>query len=235
MERALSVLEASNAIDRVGALESKVTSLRARAEQEAARLASIEKAIESARQINNAAKTVANEILTEQFDTVMPLLRELYRRLRPHADWSEIESDFGGKVRGSLNFTVGDGHNPQFLFSSGQRRAAGLAFLLSVHLSPPWCKWRSLLMDDPVQHIDDYRALNLVEVLAAIRRTGRQIIVAVEDAALAELLCRRLRSANEDGGRHFELRTASNGTAEIGSYKDIYPMPKLVLPSAQSS
>lgn len=235
MERALSVLEASNAVDRVGALESRVASLRARSEQEAARLASVEKAIESARQINNAAKTVANEILTEQFDTVMPLLRELYRRLRPHADWSEIESDFGGKVRGSLNFTVGDGHNPQFLFSSGQRRAAGLAFLLSVHLSRPWCKWHSLLMDDPVQHIDDYRALNLVEVLAAIRRTGRQIIVAVEDTALANVLCRRLRSANEDGGRHFELRTAPSGTAEIGHYQDIYPMPKLVLRQAQAS
>jgi chromosome segregation protein len=235
MERALSVLEASNTVDRVGALESKVTSLRARAEQEAARLASVEKAIESARQINNAAKTVANEILTEQFDTVMPLLRELYRRLRPHADWSEIESDFGGKVRGSLNFTVGDGHNPQFLFSSGQRRAAGLAFLLSVHLSRPWCKWHSLLMDDPVQHIDDYRALNLVEVLAAIRRTGRQIIVAVQDTALANVLCRRLRSANEDGGGHFELRTAPSGTAEIGRYQDIYPMPKLVLRQTQAS
>lgn len=235
LERALSVLEASNAVDRVSALESKVTSLRARAEQEAARLASVEKAIESARQINNAAKTVANEILTEQFDTVMPLLRELYRRLRPHADWSEIESDFGGKVRGSLNFTVGDGHNPQFLFSSGQRRAAGLAFLLSVHLSRPWCRWRSLLMDDPVQHIDDYRALNLVEVLAAIRRSGRQVIIAVEDSALANVLCRRLRSANEDGGRHFELRTSQSGTAEIGRYQDIYPMPKLALRQAQAS
>jgi DNA repair exonuclease SbcCD ATPase subunit len=235
LERALSVLEASNAVDRVSTLESRVTNLRARTEQEAARLASVEKAMDSARQINNAAKTVANEILTEQFDTVMPLLRELYRRLRPHADWSEIESDFGGKVRGSLNFTVGDGRNPQFLFSSGQRRAAGLAFLLSVHLSRPWCRWKSLLMDDPVQHIDDYRALNLVEVLAAIRRTGRQVIIAVEDSALANVLCRRLRSANEDGGRHFELRTSSSGTAEIGHYQDIYPMPKLALRQAQAS
>jgi chromosome segregation protein len=235
IERALSVLEASNAVDRVSTLEAKVTALRSKSEQEAARLAAAEKAVESARQINNAAKTVANEILTEQFDTVMPLLRELYRRLRPHADWTEIESDFGGKVRGSLNFTVGDGHNPQFLFSSGQRRAAGLAFLLAVHLSRPWCKWRSLLMDDPVQHIDDYRALNLVEVLAAIRRTGQQVIVAVEDTALANVLCRRLRSANEDGGRHFELRTATSGTAEISTRRDIYPMPKLVLRQARAS
>lgn len=235
LERALSVLEASNAVDRVSALETRVIALRGRGEQEAARLAAAEKAVESARQIDNAAKTVANEILTEQFDTVMPLLRELYRRLRPHAAWAEIESDFGGKVRGSLNFTVGDGYNPQFLFSSGQRRAAGLAFLLAVHLSRPWCKWRSLLMDDPVQHIDDYRALNLVEVLAAIRRTGRQVIVAVEDTALANVLCRRLRSANEEGGRHFELSTASSGTAEICRWQDIYPMPKLVLRQAQAS
>jgi len=147
LERALSMLEASNAIDRVKTLESRTAALRERSDQEAAKLAAADKALEAAHQIDNSAKTVANEILTEQFDTVMPLLKELYRRLRPHANWAEIESDFGGKIRGSLNFTVGDGYNPQFLFSSGQRRAAGLAFLLAVHLSRPWCKWRSLLMD----------------------------------------------------------------------------------------
>ena len=72
-------------------------------------------------------------------------------------------------------------------------------------------------------------------MLAAIRRTGRQVVVAVEDSALANVLCRRLRSANEDGGRHFELRTAKSGTAEIGGMQEIYPMPKLVLRQAQAS
>ena len=235
LERALSVLEASNAIDRVKTLEGRITTLRERGDQEAAKLVAAENAAEAARQIDASAKTVANEILTEQFDTVMPLLKELYRRLRPHANWAEIESDFGGKVRGSLNFTVGNGHNPQFLFSSGQRRAAGLAFLLAVHLSRPWCSWRSLLMDDPVQHIDDYRALNLVEVLTAIRRTGRQVIVAVEDVALANVLCRRLRSASGDSGRHFQLRTSKTGTAEIADVQEVYPMPRLVLRPAQAS
>jgi DNA repair exonuclease SbcCD ATPase subunit len=235
LERALAMLEASNAIDRVKVLETRVMQLRERAEQEAARLSAVERAVEAARQMETAAKTVANEILMEQFDTVMPLLKELYRRLRPHADWTEIESDFGGKVRGSLNFVVGDGHNPQFLFSSGQRRAAGLAFLLAVHLSRPWCGWQSLLLDDPVQHIDDYRALNLVEVLTAIRRTNRQVIVAVEDPALADLLCRRLRSEGSAVGRLFELQTSKTGAAEIGKTRDIYPMPKLVLHAAQAS
>lgn len=235
LERAFAILETSSAIDKVKSLESRVAQLRERAEQEAGKLSAAERAVEAGRQMEAAAKTVANEILMEQFDTVMPLLKELYRRLRPHADWTEIESDFGGKVRGSLNFVVGDGHNPQFLFSSGQRRAAGLAFLLAVHLSRPWCGWHSLLLDDPVQHIDDYRALNLVEVLTAIRRTNRQVIVAVEDPALADLLCRRLRSESDAAGRIFELQTSKTGTAEIAKSRDIYPMPRLVLREAQAS
>lgn len=168
--------------------------------EETAKLTAARRAVEMATEIDQAAREVPNQVLIEQFDTVMPLLKELYCRLRPHTDWREIEMDFAGRVRASLNFTVGDGRNPQFLFSSGQRRAAGLAFLLAIHLSRPWCGLHSLLLDDPVQHIGDYRALNLVEILSAIRRTGRQVIIAVEDHALADVLCRRLRSTALEGG-----------------------------------
>lgn len=229
IERALLVLGASDAVERVRNLEARVTELRRQAESTAADVADAERVVETARQIDNAARTVSNEILEEQFDTVMPLLKELYRRLRPHANWIEIDSDFGGKVRGTLNFMVGDGRNPQFLFSSGQRRATGLAFLLAVHLSRPWCLWRSLLLDDPVQHIDDYRALNLVEVLAAIRRSGRQVIVSVEDIALADLLCRRLTSTDTQSGRRYDLTVGLEGQAIVETELDISPMSRNVL------
>ncbi|HVL69396.1 MAG TPA: AAA family ATPase [Vicinamibacterales bacterium] len=235
VERALFILESSTAADRLTSLEARVVALREQIDQLTGKLADAENVVESARQIDASSRTVANEVLTEQFDTVMPLLKELYRRLRPHPDWSEIESDFGGRVRGSLNFVVGDGRNPQFLFSSGQRRAAGLSFLLAVHLSRPWCAWESLLLDDPVQHIDDYRAVNLAEVLTAVRRTGEQVIVAVEDPALADLLCRRLRSGGDQIGRRFDLRTANTGGAVIGGVQDIYPLPRNVLSTARAS
>ena len=235
LERALFILEASGAHDRVTALETRIEQLRSQVDKEEATLSAAERAVEATRQIHNAATSVANQVLTEQFDTVMPLLKELYQRLRPHTDWREIETDFGGKVRASLNFTVGDGRNPQFLFSSGQRRAAGLAFLLAIHLSRPWCRWHTLLLDDPVQHVDDYRALNLVEVLSAIRRTDRQVVVAVEDPALADLLCRRLRSTVAEVGRRFDLGTATSGSAVIERQTDIYPMLREVLQVAEAS
>lgn len=235
LEHALFILEASSAHDRVTALETRIAQLRENVEEESLRATAADRAVEAAKQIDKAAKSVANQILTEQFDTVMPLLKELYQRLRPHTDWREIETDFGGEVRASLNFTVGDGRNPQFLFSSGQRRAAGLAFLLAIHLSRPWCRLRSLLLDDPVQHIDDYRALNLVEVLSAIRRMGRQVIIAVEDPALADLLCRRLRSTPEETGRRFDLSFGPNGSAIIDSAEDVRPLPREVLRLAEAS
>ena len=232
LEHALFIFEASSAHDRVTALEGRIKQLRTHVEDETEKLMATERAVEATRQIDHAAKEVANQMLTEQFDTIMPLLKELYQRLRPHTDWREIETDFGGRVRASLNFTVGEGCNPQFLFSGGQRRAAGLAFLLAIHLSRPWCRLHSLLLDDPVQHIDDYRALNLVEVLSAVRQTGRQVIIAVEDAALADVLCRRLRSTTTEGGRRFELTTAKSGSAAIEREVDIFPLPREVLRTA---
>lgn len=41
------------------------------------------------------------------------------------------------------------------------------------------------MVDDPVQNIDDYRAIHLTELLAAIRITNRRIICTVEDESLA--------------------------------------------------
>ena len=235
LERAVLILGASTAVERVSSFEQQINRLREQIEGTIGTISDLENAVESARQIDSAAKSLSNEILMEQFETVVPLLKELYQRLRPHTDWTDINIDFGGRVRGSLNFSVGDGRNPQFLFSSGERRAAGLAFLLAVHLSRPWCRWQSLLLDDPVQHVDDYRALNLVEVLAAIRRSHRQIVVAVEDAALADLLCRRLRSSQTEPGRRYDLAHANDGSAKVDAVLDVLPLTENALPLALAS
>jgi hypothetical protein len=131
-----------------------------------------------------------------------------------------------------LSFEVGDGLNPSFVFSSGQRRAAGIAFLLAIHLSRPWCEWRSLILDDPVQHVDDFRALNLTEVLAAIRKTGRQVVCCVEDEALAQLICRRLRSSSERDGGLAELQYDVERGVVLANLSLLGPLqPGLLVPA----
>ena len=98
---------------------------------------------------------------------------------------------------------------------SGQRRATGLAFLLSVNLSLSWNNWKSILLDDPVQHIDDFRSVHLAEVLAQVVRAGRQIICAAEDSALADLIARHLPVSAGREGKRVTLGVGPNGALSV--------------------
>lgn len=175
------------------------------------------KAEAGAQALHDAARRAASETLDRRLERVLPLMSELYRRLRPHPVWTDIEYSIRGDVRKFLKLQVGNDLNPQFLFSSGQRRATGLAFLLSVNLSLAWSRWRSILLDDPVQHVDDFRTVHLAELCAQLVAEGRQIICAVEDAALADLLCRRLPIERPQSAKRITLGADAEGAlAKVG-------------------
>jgi DNA repair exonuclease SbcCD ATPase subunit len=229
LERALNALEASRAVDLLSSVEARVSVLRVQADAAADALTRAQAAVTAAKSLEKSVRRSASEIVDERLARISPLLNEIYQRLRPHANWRSIDYNIRGDVRRLLSLKVGDDLNPQFVFSSGQRRAAGLAFLLSVHLARPWARWQTLVLDDPVQHIDDYRALQLVEVLASLRQSGRQVVVAVEDEALADLLCRRLPSTLEQVGRRFAIDVDAGGAADVTARQDLPPMPAGVL------
>lgn len=231
LERALLVLEASQSVSRMASIEKNIEGLREELDKLADTVSQSQTALSHARDIERSVKRVSAEIIDERLAQISPLLNELYQRLRPHVDWRTIDYSIRGDVRRFLSLRVGDGLNPQFVFSSGQRRAAGLAFLLSVHLARAWTPLRSLLLDDPVQHIDDFRALHLVEVLAALRLDRRQIVCAVEDPALADLLCRRLVSTSDEPGRRYDIDLGPEGATSVLTAADIPPMPAGVLRS----
>lgn len=231
LERALLTLELSQSVSRIASLEDRVAAFRKDADTAAAQIENTERALATAKAIDRGVRSISGEIIDERLAQISPLLNELYQRLRPHYDWRSIEYSIRGDVRRFLSLKVGDQLNPQFVFSSGQRRAAGLAFLLSVHLARAWTPWRTLLLDDPVQHIDDFRALHLIEVLAAFRLDGRQIVCAVEDPALAELLCRRLISTSDAIGKRYDIDIGQDGATAIVSEMEIPPMPAGVLRS----
>lgn len=179
--------------------------------------------------LHDAARRAGSETLDLRLDRVLPLMAELYGRLRPHPVWQDIEYSIRGDLRRFLSLQVGDGLNPQFLFSSGQRRATGLAFLLSINLSLAWSRWRTILLDDPVQHVDDFRTVNLAEVLAQLVASGRQVIVAVEDAALAELLARRMPIKRVGDASRLTLGLGTGGRSVIADQSSPVPMMPRVL------
>lgn len=177
-------------------------------------------------------KRIGAEAVEERLAAIRPLFTELFLRLRPHIDWKNVTYAVRGDVRRFLSLRVDEDLNLKFLFSSGQRRATGLAFLISVALSRPWCRFRSLVLDDPIQHVDDFRAVHLVETLAAIRTMRYQLICAVEDPALADLLTRRLRSSHYEAGTLVRMKYVSGDGAQVDEVRDIAPFDVTMLANA---
>ena len=234
IDRSIAVLESSRLLGRVSEVELDLAAMQKTAVEAERQLELVKAAERRVKDASATLKRVASEQIDERLASISPLLSELYVRLRPHVDWPQINYLIRGDVRRFLSLRVGEGegHNLRFMFSSGQRRAVGLAFLLSICLSRPWCALRSVLLDDPVQHIDDYRALHLVEALAAVRQSGFQVICTVEDQELGGLLARRLRSTSDSPGTLIELQYTSGSGVLLERTTPINPFSFEILRSA---
>ncbi len=232
LEKDREILNASLATGRIADLEQSKSEAVRITNELASRISLLTTAGQNAKSSGDSIKRVAWEVVDERLASLSPLLSEMYVRLRPHMAYSDLIYRTRGDVKRFLSFSVGRDINPRFTFSSGQSRALGLAFLLSVHLARPWCRLQSLILDDPIQHIDDYRSLHLVETLAAIRQLGRQIICTVEDGALAELLCRRLRAENPGDGILLELEYDPHEGTIVRRRREFSPLPRAMLVSA---
>lgn len=224
----LAVVEAYATVHRVTELEELLRGANQLAAQAERNLSRISRSLDLANEIASVANRVSGEIVGERLAMLTPLFIELCERLRPHSEWREIDFRLRGDVMPFLSFVVASGLNPRFVFSSGQRRALGLAFLFAIHLSRTWCKLETLILDDPVQHVDDYRALHLVETLAALRMS-RQIICTVADPALADLLCRRLRTRGGSEGVRVDLDFLPGEGVQIKEIRSVEPLPSRVL------
>jgi DNA repair exonuclease SbcCD ATPase subunit len=228
LDEKVSDIEASLALEKIESLQSALDEERQKREETQEELRHTRERAEQADKVRKRIESEEGQVHKDRIDKLAPLLTELYSRLRPHVDWKNLETKVRGNIQLYLRFDV-DNKNPSLFFSSGQRRAVGLAFLLAVHLGCTWSRLNTLVLDDPVQHIDDFRALQLTEVLSAIRRSGRQIIVTVEDEALARLLRRRLRSNEAEEGQHVQMAYDSRSGARIDERTVIRPMPERVL------
>lgn len=135
LEKQLGLLQASTALERIATMEKELQSTQSTADRSDRLLRAATRAENMADEAASMAKRISGEVIDERLAQLSPLLLELYHRLRPHTEWTDVKYAMRGDVRRFLSLEVGDEINPRFIFSSGQRRSLGIAFLLAVHLS----------------------------------------------------------------------------------------------------
>ena len=163
--------------------------------RQAAQLAS--KQEEDGKTVHRAATRAVTAVTEKRFRRLAPTVQDIYWRLDPHPSFTTLDFDLDVyRARGIASPVVRDTTesvtaDPLLVFSSSQANVTALSYFLALgwaagHQAVPF-----VLLDDPLQSMDDVNTLGFADLCRHIRR-HRQLVVSTHEARLGSLLTRKL-------------------------------------------
>jgi DNA repair exonuclease SbcCD ATPase subunit len=157
----------------------------------AVRAARIQRATARFDEIASAVRKAITETARGAIVDAEARINEVLSELCPHQHLNVMRLAEDGELRatdeaGSPNVS------PEYYGSTGQLGCMGLSVFLGIALGQSWSKLKVLLLDEPVQNMDD---VNFVRFLDLVRRLAEthQVVVSTADKNIGELLERKLR------------------------------------------
>ena len=185
-------------------LEKEVESLRASLKEKDADLKERNASGELGQRIIDGLREATSAVVSMRLEQLNPLLQTIYSRIDPHPAFRAV-SFLSEMVRGRgcLYTVVQDlvsrveSDDPRTVLSSSQMNALAVSVFLSLNLGMARPPLASLVLDDPLQSLDDINLLGLIDLL---RRTKdqRQLCLSTHDSRFAKLLAHKLRPGVED-------------------------------------
>lgn len=183
---------------------SQLPQVRARLETATAQLAESQREYERARRESAAATALAaaatdgiEQIFRERFQSLEPLMNDIYGRLDPHPTFTRLDfqiETYNGRGTATASVTDEDEDvrgNPLLIFSSAQANIVALSAFLALGWAAGDSGLPFVLMDDPLQSLDDVNVLGFSDLMRQVRR-GRQVILSTHEERFARVLERKL-------------------------------------------
>ncbi|MFF0495555.1 AAA family ATPase [Nocardia aobensis] len=183
-------------LDRIDAVWTPLVPRIATWLHEARLVAAADAELRTVRRAEDWLKSAAAGLRDERLAPLAEHARRIWGGLRQRSNVDlgaiRLQGNAGASRKVLLDVTVDDsGAAALGVMSQGELHALGLALFLpraTVAESP----FGFVMIDDPVQAMDPAKVDGLARVLAAVARSGRQVIVFTHDERLAEAV-RRLR------------------------------------------
>jgi exonuclease SbcC len=149
----------------------------------------------------SGAKQAESEMVEQLMRGYEPVLKEFYYRIQPHPQFNDFRVDFksfgdAGEVYFKVVNVKGEEINPSVTFSSGQASALAVSLFLALNSRQNWTDLQTVLIDDPIQYLDDVSMLGLIDLLRSWADT-KQLILSVHDKNLVPLLARKFRGTHK--------------------------------------
>jgi exonuclease SbcC len=143
-----------------------------------------------------------------------PTLNVIYRRLSPHPLFGPIKISVNTesktlKIQVDVSDLVANGDSdakslaPLRYFSEAQQNILALSLFLSNSIHQRWSHFGPILLDDPVQNMDDLNANALIDSLRTLVNQKRQFVLATCDIDFYRLLVLKLACLNTNGRKSF--------------------------------
>lgn len=156
-----------------------------------------------ARVLSHATADAITNVTRRRFEMLAPLVAEIYSRLDPHPAFTGLDYALDVYRRRPVADPVvideerGITADPLLVFSSSQTNVAALTFFLAMSWTAGSHALPFLLLDDPLQAMDDINALGFADLCRHIRG-ARQLVVSTHDRRLGNLLVRKLAPRTVD-------------------------------------
>lgn len=155
-----------------------------------------------------AFKVDSEEFLNQRLRQIQPVLDQLYSAIDPHPTLRtvrlETRNTYGkNRLTATLTDTVGEVtvSDPGTLLSTSQANAVAVSLFLAFNLGLTPTRLTSVVLDDPLQNLDDVHLLGLVDLLRRLL-PHRQVVVTTHDPSFAALLTRKMRPVRPEDRLH---------------------------------
>jgi DNA repair exonuclease SbcCD ATPase subunit len=142
------------------------------------------------------------EVTERRFKAVQPLVADIFSRLDPHPAFKTIEFQLDTYYRRGTTSPVvtdlvaGVTADPLVIFSTSQANIAALSYFLAMGWSAGKRALPFVLLDDPIQSMDDVNILGFADLCRHLR-SSRQLIISTHERRFAGLLERKLTPRTE--------------------------------------
>ena len=160
---------------------------------------------DNAKRLHNAVRLLGESLVEHESSEIEPLLQRIYETVDPHPEFSAVRLLIDMK-RGRGHLWTGveaDRHDgvirveePKTVLSSSQLNVLAVAVFLALNLSQENLPVGLMILDDPLQSLDNVNLLGLADLLRKLRGR-RQMMISTHNELLASLFARKLRPVKQ--------------------------------------
>lgn len=198
----VNALGASTLAEQAERQRTVVQQQRARADALREAAATLSQRAEEAKTLRSGTTRATAAVTAHRFAQLQPLVNEIFGRLDPHPIFTKMRFELDVSYRAGVADPIvedeeGTRGDPLLIFSSSQANVAALTYFLALSWTAEGHALPFLLLDDPLQSMDDVNVLGFSDLCRHIRRR-RQLIVSTHEQRLAGLIERKLAPRGDD-------------------------------------